>query len=141
MTQPQTTPRVSRVFVVQEPFHRVRGEVVSRIPLHTLEEFGPITFLCSWGELRDDGDGDMPASRASELYHKMRAKLRDFCNDDFLVLLGNPALGAMATLIAGECNNGRVSILDWVRDARAYRIIDIDAHCQPGGLARARPRR
>lgn len=138
---PQTAPRVSRVFVVQEPFHKVKGQVVPRIPLHTLEEFGPITYLCSWSELRDDTNDDMTQKRAAELYHKIRTKLADYSNDDFLVLLGNPALGAMATLIAAECNNGRVSILDWVRDAGAYRIIDIDAHCQPGGLARSRDRR
>lgn len=136
-----TAPRVSRVFVVQEPFHKVRGQVVPRVPLHTMEEFGPITYLCSWGELANDGDGDFSQSRSAELYHKIRAKLTDYGNDDFLVLLGNPALCAMATMIAAECNNGRVSILDWVRDAGAYRIMDIDAHCQPGGLARARTRR
>lgn len=131
------TPRASRVFVVQEPFRKVQGQVVPRIPLHTLEEFGTVTYLCSWSELQHDSNDDMTPARAAELYHKIRRKLCDYSNDDFLVLLGNPALGAMATMIAAECNNGRVSILDWIRDASAYRIIDIDAHCQPRALARS----
>lgn len=131
----------SRVFVVQEPLKKVGSSVVSRIPLHTLEEFGTIIYLCSWGELRDDGTKDMTPERSATLFHKIRDKLMDFSDEDYIVPLGNPALIAMAVMCASECNHGRVSMLDWIRDANSYRIIDIDANCQPGALARARSRR
>lgn len=135
---------MSIVYVVQEPLHRVGREVEWRIPRRDLEAFGTIVCLCKWGELRDDGDGDFSPSRSAELWHKIRVKLRTFGDADYIVPLGNPALIAMATLIAADVNGGRVSMLDWVRDASAYRIIPIDAHCQPSSardLARTRPSR
>jgi hypothetical protein len=117
-----------RVFIVQEPLRRsASGEVVPRIDYRTLAPYGDVKFLFAWGDLRDDESLENPAA----FLWRLRTLLRTYTSDDYLVLLGNPALTAMATLIAAEQNNGRVRLLDWIRDERQYRIVDIDIHCQP----------
>lgn len=122
---------MSRVFVVQEPLKRVGREVVARIPLHDLEAFGQIVYLFSWSELfryRDAIVGDISAA----LYQKLEDKLADFSDDDYLVPLGNPGLIAMAAVVACDRNDGRVRMLDWVRDDKAYRVFSIDMDGTPG---------
>jgi hypothetical protein len=32
----------------------------------------------------------------------------------------------MAVLVASEVNQGRVKLLDWIRDERRYRVVQID---------------
>jgi hypothetical protein len=65
------------------------------------------------------------------LIWKLRAKLHSFTDRDYVVCLGNPALIGMSVAVAAECNNGRVKILDWLRDDARYRIVDMDLNCQP----------
>lgn len=118
----------SRVFIVQEPLRRTdSGAVIPRIDYRTLEPYGEIKFLFAWGALRDEESLENPAA----FLWTLRRLLEGFSSEDYLVLLGNPALTAMTTLIAAEHNNGRVRLLDWIRDERKYRIVDIDIHCQP----------
>lgn len=118
---------MGRVFVVQEPLKRVGDQTVPRINYNTLTPYGEIKFLFTWGELRDDDRLENPAA----LIWKLRASLHNFRDDDYIVCLGNPALIGMAITVAAECNNGFVRILDWIRDDRRYRVVDMDLHCQP----------
>jgi len=119
---------MTRVILVQEPLRSVgRGRVVPRIDYSTLEPYGKIEFLFSWGQLKEDD----ALENTTELIWRLRAKLHNFSDRDFLVCLGNPALIGMAVAIAAECNNGRVHILDWLRDHGRYRVVDMDLNCQP----------
>jgi len=43
----------------------------------------------------------------------MHERLSDFCNDDHLLLIGNPGLIGMATTIAARYNDGSVKLLQW----------------------------
>jgi hypothetical protein len=61
----------------------------------------------------------------------LRDKLACFCDQDFLVPVGNPALIGMATLVAADMNEGRVRMLDWIRDGRRYREVTIDMNWEP----------
>ncbi len=57
--------------------------------------------------------------------------MADLRVDDYLVPMGNPALIAIAVLIATEMTDGRVRILDWMKLERAYRCFNIDLEAIP----------
>ncbi len=50
-------------------------------------------------------------------------KLRNFSDDDFLLLIGNPGLIGMSTAIASHYNDGRVKFLQWSGRHREYTEI------------------
>lgn len=52
--------------------------------------------------------------------HMVRKQLKDFCDDDSILLLGDPAAMGLAVSIAAEINNGRYSVLRWDRARREY---------------------
>lgn len=121
-----------RVFVIQEPLKRDGdGEIVSRFSLDPLRAFGEIEYVFSWSALRDVGMTPDHA-RIDALVWQARRVLADFSDDDFLVPVGNPALIAIASLVAAEASDGVVNILDWMRQERAYRTFGVDMDCQPG---------
>jgi hypothetical protein len=129
----------SKVYIVQEPLHVVAGEVVSRIPLHKLDEFGEKAYIFDWTELKTDGARDLSEERTAYLYDKARRKLASFGDRDYLVPLGNPGLIAIASIVAAEVNRGFVTLLDWVRREEVYRMFQIDTESQPPRpLARVR---
>ena len=114
---------MSKVFLVQEPLKRdERGEVVPRINYNTLRPYGDVEFLFEWGELKD---ADV-LTDTDRYLDTLRDKLAEFCDDDYLVLMGNPALCSMAMAIAAEMNDGVVNMLDWLRNERRYRIVHVD---------------
>lgn len=112
------------VYVVQEPLRIGEGGVpVPRINYGTLTPYGTVKFLFSWGEITDDTRLDFEAMRA--YMARAREALKDFSDDDYLVPMGHPALIAIATLAAADVN-GRLNILDWSRERRAYRVVQLD---------------
>lgn len=115
------------VYVVQEPLKKERGVVMPRIDYNTLTPYGNLKFLFSWGELKDED----ALENTAPLIWKLRAALSGFCDTDYIVPLGNPTLIGMVIAIAAECNDGRVAVLDWIRDEGRYRTVDIDLNCQP----------
>jgi hypothetical protein len=120
-----TTPRV---FVVQEPLKMGPGGVaVPRINYGTLQPFGYLKFLFTWGEITDR----TPLDDTTTYLWRARAQLADFRDTDYLVPMGHPGLIAIATLAAAEANDGRIKILDWSRERSAYRVVQIDLNRDP----------
>ena len=101
-----------RVFVVQ-------GR--SEIDMSPAEAYGELTFL---------------APRNFQVYSTQMApvdefwaNLRDFNDDDFILLMGDPVLIGLATMVASEVNHGRVKLLKWDRkglEGPAYKEIVLD---------------
>lgn len=58
---------------------------------------------------------------------KLREKLRNFSDDDYLLPVGDPVLMSTVAMIAGNMNNGRVKFLKWDRIQRKYLVIQVDA--------------
>jgi hypothetical protein len=52
--------------------------------------------------------------------------LKDFSDDDYLLLSGDPATIAISFGVAALNNNGRVRILKWDRHQEAYLPIDVE---------------
>ena len=63
---------------------------------------------------------------AGPVAHKLRKELSTFCDDDYLLLMGDPAIIALAGAVASEMNRGRFKILKWDRDEKKYYDIEID---------------
>lgn len=122
---PVTPPNVKqkgRCYIVQEPLHMVDGVPVPRIGYHTITPYGTIKFLFTWSELRHDD----ALEETWPFLVRLHELLRNFNDNDYIVPLGNPTLVAMAVLVAAEVNDGRVKMLDWIRDERRYRVVQID---------------
>tara|TARA_R110002167_G_scaffold229796_1_gene435006 strand:+ start:224 stop:553 length:330 start_codon:yes stop_codon:yes gene_type:complete len=57
---------------------------------------------------------------------KLQQELKDFNDDDYLLLIGDPAIIAVAAAVAAKINNGRFKVLKWDRDDKTYYDIEID---------------
>jgi hypothetical protein len=114
----------SRVFVVQEPLRRTPNGVMPRYDYATITPYGDMVFLFTWGQLKEEDC--LAPSAMPTLMRQLRERLADFSDNDYLLPVGNPALCAMAAMVCGDVNEGRVRILDWQRNEREYREVQID---------------
>ena len=60
------------------------------------------------------------------LTFKLRHELKDFNDNDYLLLMGDPAIIAIAGAVVSEINGGRFKVLKWDRDEKKYYDIEID---------------
>ena len=60
------------------------------------------------------------------LAFRLQQTLKDFNDNDYLLLIGDPAIIAVAGAIASENNNGRFKVLKWDRNEMKYYDIEID---------------
>ena len=66
------------------------------------------------------------------LTFKLKQELKDFNDNDYLLLIGDPAIIAVAGAIASENNNGRFKVLKWDRNEMKYYDIEIDLRGKNG---------
>lgn len=95
------------VFVVQQQmkFDQAKGELVPRFTsISKAEKWGKIVYLLS-----PSAHPFNPELVLGDLHEK----LSEFSDDDHLLLIGNPGLIGMATVIAAFYNKGRVKFLQW----------------------------
>lgn len=95
------------VYVVQKQmkFDDKLGELVPRFTsIDKAAKYGAIEYLLSPGAHPFN-----PPLVLGSLHDRLRA----FSDDDYLLLIGNPALIGMATAIAAHYNEGRVRFLQW----------------------------
>lgn len=108
---------MGKVYVVQNHMTRNgKGKLVPRFNLDPAEKFGELVYLLSPETKPFQPDGVMAA---------LHGKLRNFNDDDNILLIGNPALIAYAFAVA-HYYNGRVSVLQWNGKKREYIQITAD---------------
>ena len=112
-----------RVFVVQDQqrVNRDTGRLEAKFDLTAARKFGRIVHLLS------------PTARPwspQPLVCDMHAALSMFNDDDYLLLLGNPALIGMAVAIAAAHNEGRVNMLQWHGVRRDYQPVRVTGLCR-----------
>lgn len=56
----------------------------------------------------------------------LKKHLRTYCDSDFLLLAGDPAIIGLATAIAAKYNSGRVNLLKWDRQENKYFVVPVD---------------
>ena len=62
------------------------------------------------------------------LIFKLRKLLRDFKEDDYLLLTGDPAIIGVACSIVSDITNGKYNLLKWDRQERKYYPIKINLY-------------
>ena len=62
------------------------------------------------------------------LVFKLRKLLKDYTEDDHLLLTGDPAIIGIACSIVSDITNGKFNLLKWDRQERMYYPIKINLH-------------
>ena len=100
---------MSKVFVTQE---------VDRRDVFPARKFGELKLL-------------LPSSAQVVLsvdptLQKIRRGLRDFSNDDYLLLSGDPIIMGLCMMVASEVNRGLVTTLKWDKREKDYYPVSVD---------------
>ena len=102
-------PGKPTVFLVQEnPYINVLGA----------SDYGDIVVLFESGQ--QIMFSPQPAIR------KLKRKLKDFDDGDYLLMMGDPAAMGIACCIAAEMNRGRFNILKWDKKQQRYYPVGIN---------------
>ena len=96
------------VYVLQEMGRNVRSA----------EKFGDLKIVLP--------DNRQIVLSSGPLTFKLQHELKDFNDDDYLLLMGDPAIIALAGAVASDVNGGRFKVLKWDRDEKRYYDIEID---------------
>tara|TARA_R110000850_G_scaffold189598_1_gene315563 strand:+ start:116 stop:490 length:375 start_codon:yes stop_codon:yes gene_type:complete len=97
------------VFLVQEnPYINVLGAA----------DYGEIVVLFESGQ--QIMFSPQPAIR------KLKRKLRDFDDNDYLLMMGDPAAMGICCCIAAEMNRGKFNILKWDKKQQRYYPVTIN---------------
>jgi len=109
------------VYIVQEPVKRdpVSGDNVSMFDFRKVLDYGDPVVCLPTGRVSLS-----PAPTVATL----RDKLRNFCDDDYLVPTGDPSAIAIACAIACDNNLGKMKMLKWDKESRRYIMLQIDIY-------------
>lgn len=111
------------VYAVHKHMRRDKqtGQLEPAFDLSPARVFGEIEYLL--------GPGVSPF-KPEPIIKELEAKLHNFSDEDFLLLIGNPILIGLATAVAADVN-GRVRFLQWSGTNGCYRpvVADVFADC------------
>ena len=102
------------VYVVQE----VKGRNIL-----SAEKFGTMELLLS--------EGSQIVLSAGPTVRRLRHKLRNFNDDDYLLLIGDPSAIGIACAIAATNNRGQFKCLKW--DKREYKYYPVEVNLNERG--------
>ena len=106
-----------KVFVVQECFKKdEKGFPRPLFNLNPARQFGQITMMLPSGSVM---------LHPIPMIKELKQKLKNFCDDDCILPIGDPVAIAVAATIAANNNRGRFKMLKWDRRERVYDIIEI----------------
>ena len=60
------------------------------------------------------------------LTFELQKHLKDFNDNDYLLLIGDPAIIGLCCAIASDFNNGKFKVLKWDRKDKRYYDLEID---------------
>ena len=105
------------VYVVQRQFRydRETGKIVPKHDLAAAEKFGELRPI-----LTDRAGVDKPAQAIA----KMDLILRNYTDDDYLLLIGHPALIGWAAALAAAHNGGKLKQLIWSGATHTYSVVE-----------------
>jgi len=117
---------MSKVFVVQDTkwVDPKDGQLKPKFDFSPAGEFGELVFLL--------GSNASPFNLPPVLT-ELQERLKEFGDDDYLLLVGSPVLLGLATAIAADYNDGRVNMLQWSGAKHSYipvRALGVFADCQ-----------
>ena len=84
--------------------------------VRSAEKFGDLKVMLS--------DRKQMILACAPLTFELQKHLKDFNDNDYLLLIGDPAIIGVCCAIAAEYNNGKFKVLKW--DKREYRYYDVE---------------
>lgn len=110
---------MSKVFVTQVPLRMdpQRGEMVPKIDLNYAKQYGELQVMLT------------PSAKPftpQPIIEQLHEQLAYYSDDDYLLLLGSPAIMGWAAAIAARHNEGRITILQWNGIDKGYRAVVAD---------------
>ncbi len=107
---------MSRVYVVhrQQHYSGQHKKVVDTHDMSSAAQFGELVYLLPNEASPFEPDKWIPV---------LHEGLIDITSDDYLLLVGNPALIAWAAGIATDYADGMLRLLQWNRDKRCYEVV------------------
>jgi hypothetical protein len=96
------------VYVVQETLGK---------NLLSAEEYGELKVLLPSGQIT--------LSPGPSVF-RLRKKLTDYNDNDYLLLIGDPIAIALAAMVAASVNQGKVNFLKWDKQERKYFPVKAD---------------
>jgi len=65
---------------------------------------------------------------AGALIHELRKKLENFNDEDYLLLVGDPAIIAATSAVVSDINNGKFKMLKWDRESAKYYPLSVNLY-------------
>lgn len=110
---------MGKVYCVTEPITYRDGEPKQLFDITPATKYGDIEILAKHNH-------NMFAS--VPMVRFFRDKLSTFCDDDYILPVGDPVIIGTVTAIASDINNGRVNLLKWDKREHKYLPITIDVY-------------
>ena len=86
--------------------------------VRSAEKFGDLKIMLS--------DRKQMILASGPLTFELQKHLKDFNDNDYLLLIGDPAIIGLCCAIASDFNNGKFKVLKWDRNDKRYYALEID---------------
>ena len=106
------------VYVIQEIAGTSKGE--PKINIVGASHYGKFKFLLP--------EFSQMIFSPGPLIYKLRKGLKDFKEDDYLLLTGDPAIIGVACSIVSDITNGKYNLLKWDKQEKKYYPIEINIY-------------
>ena len=110
----------SKVYIIQNVMRKYPDGTFRGLDYSQAERFGEIIFLF-------DGNKQVVMSPQPTI-RKLRTVLKDFNDNDYLLLVGDPALIGLTTSVVATISNGRYNMLKYDRIEKDYFPIRVDIY-------------
>lgn len=110
---------MSKVYVVQEALKRVGDVFVPQFDLSPAAKYGTVETLLPYGQL---------SMAPVPMLHALRQKLSNYCDDDWILPVGDPVAIMAAAMIAASYNRGRIRVLKWDARERMYLGVELSLY-------------
>ena len=114
----KTSAEPSIVYVIQEIAGTKEGR--PKINIMGASEYGKFKFLLP--------EFSQMIFSPGPLIFKLRKALKDFNEEDYLLLTGDPAIIGVACSIVSDITNGKYNLLKWDKQERKYYPITINLY-------------
>ena len=106
------------VYCVQEPPGTAKG--MPKVNVTKALHFGNIEFLFS--------ERAQLVYSSGALVRELRKKLEKFNDEDYLLLLGAPAILATTGAVVADVNQGKFKMLKWDRESAKYYPLEVNLY-------------
>ena len=109
---------MSKVYLIQEIPGTAKGE--PKYNILGAQKYGEIkTILPEFSQM---------ILSPGPLIHKLRTLLKDYTEEDYLLLSGDPAIIGVVCSVVADITNGKYKLLKWDRQEKTYYPIEINIH-------------